>query len=85
MMLSDVQPIYELIKDELTNFNNSNSLEWDYRDNTLPVRIKRYNEIHNLIMKLDGEPQPSWLIDKELRLLDTFIKPSDSEEKSDDN
>lgn len=85
MMLADMQPIYELIKDELTNFSNNNTFEWDYRGNTLPVRIKRYNEVHNLIMKLDDEPQPSWLIDKELRLLDTMLPTSEDGNTTSDN
>lgn len=72
MMLSDVQPIYELIKDDLTNFNNSNTFEWDYKGNTLPVRVKRYKEIHELIATLNNQPDSSWLIRRELRMLDNL-------------
>lgn len=79
MMLSDVQPVYELIKDELTNFNFSNSLEWDYRDNTFPVRMKRYNEIHSLILQLSETTQPSWLIDKEFRIFEKMANEKDNE------
>ena len=71
LMLSDDQPLWEQIKDDLTNFKNS--FEWDYKDNTLAVRARRFKEINELIQQLDNKPNSGWLIDKELRRYDGVL------------
>lgn len=73
MMLSDAHPIYDIIKNDLTDFSNTDAFHWTYKDNTLPIRIARFNEIQELIMKLNDDPTCSWMIDRELRKFDQMI------------
>lgn len=49
-MITKDLPLYELVKDELTNHKSSR--EWDYRSNTLAVRLQRYAEIYELLQEL---------------------------------
>ena len=49
-MITKDLPLYELVKDELKNHKSSR--EWDYRSNTLAVRLQRYAEIYELLQQL---------------------------------
>ena len=71
LMLSDDQPLWEQIKDDLTDFKNS--FEWNYKGNTLAVRARRFKEIHELIQQLDNKSNSSWAINKELRRYDNVL------------
>jgi uncharacterized protein (DUF2249 family) len=71
LMLSDDHPLWELVKDDITNYKNT--FEWDYKDNTLAVRARRFKEINELIQKLDNKSNSGWMIDKELQRYDKVL------------
>ena len=63
LMLDPTQPLWNLVKDELKNYKSE--LEWDYRDNTLEVRLKRFKEVNELIKNLSGR-ESTWMFKKSL-------------------
>lgn len=71
LMLSNDQPLWEQIKDDLTDYKNT--FEWNYKGNTLPVRARRFKEINELIQELSNNSSSGWIIDKELRRYDTVL------------
>jgi hypothetical protein len=71
LMLSDDHLLWDLIKDDITNFKNA--FEWDYKDNTLAVRARRFKEINELIQQLNNKDNSGWMIDKELKRYDNVL------------
>lgn len=65
LMLSNAMPLYNLIKDELKNFTSN--IDWEYRDNNLHERVRRFNEIHNLIKLRTAQPVAPWLTEKAIK------------------
>jgi len=64
LMLSQGQPLWEIIKNDVTNFKSL--VDWDYKDNTLDVRIRRFKEVNDLIGDLTKSKDRGWLIEKAL-------------------
>lgn len=65
LMLSTAMPLYDLIKDDVKNFNSN--IDWEYKDNNLVERIRRFNEINDLIKERNSEPTAPWLTEKAIR------------------
>jgi len=75
LMLSDDHLLWDLVKDDITNFKNA--FEWDYKGNTLAVRARRFKEINELIQQLNNKTNSGWMIDKELRRYDNVLTDKD--------
>ena len=45
---------WNAVKDDIVYYNSSH--DWQYKDNTPELRLKRLKEVHNLIAKLSGQP-----------------------------
>lgn len=65
LMLDPSLPLWDMVKDEIKNFVDN--LNWEYRDNTMAVRIQRFNEINDLIRGLMSDSGLFWQIEKTLR------------------
>ena len=59
LMLSDAQPLYKLIKDDLEYFNSN--VDWKYKDNDFETRNRRFNEVNSLVRELKNETELSWM------------------------
>lgn len=62
LMLSTAQPLYKLIADDVEYLNSN--VDWKYKDNDLETRIRRFNEVNNLVRELKNEKELSWLNEK---------------------
>lgn len=59
LMLSQSQPLYKLIKDDLEYFDSN--VNWKYKDNDLETRIRRFNESNDLVKTLSNRNELHWL------------------------
>lgn len=57
--MDDTMPLYKQLKDEIRDYRGS--LDWTYRDNTLEVRLRRYEEIHTLLGSLLSGPRDAYI------------------------
>lgn len=64
LMLSKNQPLWDQIKHDVSNFKSS--IDWDYGDNTLDVRIRRFKEVNDLVASLSKASEHGWLTEKAL-------------------
>jgi len=58
-MLSQSQPLYKLIKDDLEYFDSN--VNWKYKDNDLETRVRRFNESNDLVKTLSNRNELPWL------------------------
>jgi radical SAM superfamily enzyme YgiQ (UPF0313 family) len=59
LMLSDAQPLYKLIEDDLEYFNSN--VDWKYKDNDFETRNRRFNEVNSLVRELKNKKELSWM------------------------
>jgi hypothetical protein len=59
-----------VIDGQITNYKSG--LEWDCKENTFPVRVRRLHEINNLVKSFTGAKR-SWLTTKRLEQLDKML------------
>jgi hypothetical protein len=71
-MLEVEQPLYKLVEHELEYYHGS--IDWKYKENDLPTRIRRLNEIHNLKSELTLDRQREWMSEKALNNYDKKSK-----------
>jgi radical SAM superfamily enzyme YgiQ (UPF0313 family) len=64
LMLDQSQPLYKLIEDDLEYHHSA--IDWKYKDNDLSTRIRRFNEVNNLIKELKNVKELSWMSEKAL-------------------
>jgi radical SAM superfamily enzyme YgiQ (UPF0313 family) len=72
LMLEVEQPLYKLVEHELEYYHGS--IDWKYKENDLPTRIRRLNEIHNLKSELTLDRQREWMSEKALNNYDKKSK-----------
>jgi hypothetical protein len=60
-MLEESQPLYKLIEDGLEYYHDS--VEWKYKDNDLETRVRRFNEVNNLVKELSNT-KLNWINEK---------------------
>jgi radical SAM superfamily enzyme YgiQ (UPF0313 family) len=72
LMLTRPMPLWDLVKDEIKNYKSN--IDWDYKDNTLEVRIRRFNEVNNLIKQLKNQDELCWLTEKAILNYDKKLK-----------
>jgi radical SAM superfamily enzyme YgiQ (UPF0313 family) len=72
LMLSKNQPLYKLIKKDLTKFESN--IDWTYKDNDLETRIRRFKEVNDLIKRLDNVDKLYWTSEKALKNYDKKLK-----------
>lgn len=70
LYLEERTPLWELTKDKVKNYKNA--FEWDYEDNTFPVRVRRLEEINELVKSITGSNH-SWLTTKRLEQLKSML------------
>jgi radical SAM superfamily enzyme YgiQ (UPF0313 family) len=59
LMLSNAQPLYKLIEDDLEYFNSN--VDWKYKDNDFETRNRRFNEVNSLVRELKNKKELSWM------------------------
>ena len=66
MMLEKNPPIpaWHLVKNDITDYKNE--LDWNYKGNTLKVRLRRLNEVQELLTNLIGQDK-GWMARKSIR------------------
>jgi radical SAM superfamily enzyme YgiQ (UPF0313 family) len=72
LMLTRPMPLWDLVKDEIKNYKSN--IDWDYKDNTLEVRIRRFNEVNDLIKQLKNQDELCWLTEKAISNYDKKLK-----------
>jgi radical SAM superfamily enzyme YgiQ (UPF0313 family) len=75
LMLSDAQPLYKLIEDDLEYFNSN--VDWKYKDNDLKTRVRRFNEVNGLISDLTNQPELYWMNERALQNHNNVIENKD--------
>lgn len=66
LMLDDSQPLWLKVKDEIKDYKNE--FNWTYRDNTLDVRLRRLEEVNDLLVELSGQ-QRTWMVKKKIEMI----------------
>ena len=66
MMLEKSPPVpaWHIVKDDITDYKNE--LDWNYKGNTLKVRLRRLNEVQTLLKDLIGQNK-TWMAKKSIR------------------
>jgi radical SAM superfamily enzyme YgiQ (UPF0313 family) len=64
LMLHDDMPLWDLVKHNIKNYKSV--IDWDYDDNTIDVRIKRFNELNELVKDLKNTDSLGWILDRNL-------------------
>jgi hypothetical protein len=76
-LLDKNMPIWSMVKEGLIT-NYKSGLEWECKENTFPVRVRRLHEINNLVKSFTGLER-SWLTTKRLEQLDIIVKKNYSD------
>jgi hypothetical protein len=71
-MLTDTMKLWEKIKDDA--IYRDNIFDWDYKDNTLFTRVRRFKEIHELIQKLNNGVSGGLQYKKSLRMYEKLLE-----------
>ena len=62
LMLDQSQPLYKLIENDLEYHHST--IDWKYKDNDLTTRIRRFNEINDLIKELKNVKELDWMSER---------------------
>tara|TARA_Y100000034_G_scaffold16276_1_gene17481 strand:- start:8788 stop:10326 length:1539 start_codon:yes stop_codon:yes gene_type:complete len=57
-------PLWHIVKNDITDYKNE--LDWNYKGNTLEVRLRRLNEVQALLKDLIGQNK-TWMAKKSIR------------------